>query len=240
MLNTFLPILMFIVFLIDKGLQEKWHDKKTKKHRYTLGFLIFVQFSLCIATVYVVYKEDKGTSKLRQGIADLLDGNSKLQNIDQELLNKVNEYQMKNKELEFQVSQVGRTTSGQTIIGGPEGGIFVTGEPIFYNKKTKQCHEDIVKGNFEKAQEDLNEALALDVEGRYITGTKLMQAEIYMLEEKFKDGLKELNGIDQTKIVNKNRPYYYRDLTICYNKLGDSKKSQEYKNILNELQSVKP
>jgi hypothetical protein len=101
MFEIFLPILIFIIFLIDKSLTEKWHDKRTKRHRFILCCLIGSQGILCIGTGISIYRNGIETYKLTKNIAELIDGKN-------ELIRKVTDYQIKNQELELKIRKQAR------------------------------------------------------------------------------------------------------------------------------------
>lgn len=95
MFKVFLPILIFIIFLIDKLLTEKWHDKRTKKHRLILNVLVLFQFILCILTGLVVRQDDIEFTEMRIDMSRLVDEKQEADNLILDLKKQISSFEKK-------------------------------------------------------------------------------------------------------------------------------------------------
>lgn len=70
-LKVLAPIITLAAALLKISLQYKWSDKGSKQHYWISRFLIFLIILGTIATVFIVYQDDKSTYSLQNTVDDI-------------------------------------------------------------------------------------------------------------------------------------------------------------------------
>ena len=99
MLKMLAPVLLLAISLIRIGLQEKWHDRRTNKHKYVLHFLIALMVVAAFITCAIVWRDDIQSTARQAQIDDLVDEKN-------ELLDKIEGYQQNLTEREETIEQL--------------------------------------------------------------------------------------------------------------------------------------
>jgi len=103
-LKLIAPILILITSLAHLGLQIKWHDRRTNKHRLVLRILMALMIIVTFVTCWIVWQDRSDSSKLQLRVDELVEGKNQLLGQNQELLIRIDQYQedLRDKDLKIQ------------------------------------------------------------------------------------------------------------------------------------------
>ena len=85
-LKIFAPLLVLVIAFVQLGLQEKWYDRRTKKHRRILRLLAILMVVATLVTCVMVVQDASEASALRSQINELVEGKNELLLQNSELL----------------------------------------------------------------------------------------------------------------------------------------------------------
>lgn len=71
LLKIIAPIFALFIVVIQFQISEKWHDKRTRKYKVTTKILFIVLLISTLATIFIVWIDDKKSSKLDDNLMTL-------------------------------------------------------------------------------------------------------------------------------------------------------------------------
>jgi tetratricopeptide (TPR) repeat protein len=126
LLKIIAPGLVLIIAFVRLGLQEKWHDRRTKKHNLVLRVLIYLMVAATLITSLIVWQDATESSVLKSQISDLVDGKDKLLRLIGNYQADLTQKQTTIKELEKKVKE---TSRGVTAVYYYNGAVRRTDGP---------------------------------------------------------------------------------------------------------------
>lgn len=92
--KLFAPVLLFAIAFVRLGLQDKWHDRRTKEHKRILGLLVCLMVVAMLTSCFAIWWDSSEASDLKSQVTKLVDINIGLESKTNELLNRIKTYQI--------------------------------------------------------------------------------------------------------------------------------------------------